>query len=180
MMQLQDTVVLQWRELVEAGNAAYEARRYSEAEIKFQDALKMVEAWLPKDEKKSPEADVNACLAKSLNNLAALYHSQGKYAMAEELYERCLDLKLSMYGEEHLEVAVNLHNLAALHSARRKYGKAEILYKRALEIREKLLGEKHPELVSILRNYSLMLKKQNREEEARQIDERADAIAASA
>ena len=115
-------------------------------------------------------------LAKSLNNLAALYHVQGKYGLAEELYEKCLDLKLDMYGEEHIEVAINLHNLGVLHSARRKFPKAELLYKRAIEIREKLLGPEHKELVPVLKNYALLLKKTNRADESAAVEARVSTM----
>lgn len=117
-------------------------------------------------------------LAKSLNNLAALYHLQGKFFLAENLYDRCLDIKLALYGEEHLETAINLHNLAVLNCAKKKWEKAEILFKRALEIREKLLSESDPELIPILKNYGIMLRKTFREEEAKAVEARMAAIEA--
>ncbi len=184
----------EWKALVEAGNESFSIERYSVAEIKFKEALELAEKLLEAekviagggeasvDEKvNTPEAlekleTAQIRLTKSLNNLAALYHVQGKYGMAEELYEKCLDLKLNIYGEEHLEVAVNLHNLAVLHSAKRTFIKAEVLYKRALEIREKLLGAEHVDLVPVLRNYALLLTKNKRKEEGVKLQERATAI----
>ncbi len=115
-------------------------------------------------------------LAKSLNNMAALYQLQGKYFLADNLYERCLDIKLALYGEEHLETAINLHNLAVLNCSRKRWEKAEILFKRALEIREKLLSDSDPELLPILKNYGIMLRKTLREEEAKAIEARFNAI----
>lgn len=117
-------------------------------------------------------------LAKSLNNLAALYHLQGKFFLAENLYDRCLDIKLALYGEEHLETAINLHNLAVLNCAKKKWEKAEILFKRALEIREKLLSENDPELIPILKNYGIMLRKTLREDDAKSVEARIAAIEA--
>ena len=115
-------------------------------------------------------------LAKSLNNLAALYHLQGKFFLAENLYDRCLDIKLALYGEEHLETAINLHNLDVLNCAKKKWENAEILFKRALDIREKLLSETDPELIPILKNYGIMLRKTLREEEAKAVEARMAAI----
>ncbi|MBZ0189303.1 MAG: tetratricopeptide repeat protein, partial [Candidatus Obscuribacterales bacterium] len=112
-------------------------------------------------------------------NLAALYHSQGKYSMAEDNYQRSLDIKLSLYGEDHLETAVNYHNLAMLYSAQRQYPRAEILYKRTLEVRENEYGKLHPELVPVLENYALMLKKANRPLEATSIETRLRNIKAT-
>jgi tetratricopeptide (TPR) repeat protein len=181
----------EWKTLVEEGNESFSIERYSVAEIKFKEALelaeKLLEAETNQDDKKSAsqksgdKASLNLeaaqlRLTKSLNNLAALYHVQGKYGMAEELYEKCLDLKLNIYGEEHLEVAINLHNLAVLHSAKRTFLKAELLYKRALEIRENLLGAEHKDLVPVLRNYALLLTKNKRKEEGAVLQARAAAI----
>jgi hypothetical protein len=118
-------------------------------------------------------------LGKALNNLAALYYLQGKYQMAEEMYERCLDLKLALYGEEHLETALVMHNLAALHCAKKRWEKAEILYKRSLEIRQKFVGTTNKELIPILKNYAIMLRKILREAEAEQLESRIATIEAA-
>jgi tetratricopeptide (TPR) repeat protein len=39
--------------------------------------------------------------AQSLNNLALLYHSQGKYEQAEPLYQRALAIDEKALGAEH-------------------------------------------------------------------------------
>lgn len=171
----------EWKALVEEGNQAFNDERSVIAEAKFKEALELAEKLLETDKadeskKKSDLQDAEIRVTKSLNNLAALYHVQGKYGMAEELYEKCLDMKLNIYGEEHLETAINLHNLAVLHSAKRSFLKAELLYKRALEIREKLLGAEHKDLVPVLRNYALLLTKNKRKEEGSVLQQRADAI----
>ncbi|MFA6556840.1 MAG: tetratricopeptide repeat protein, partial [Candidatus Obscuribacterales bacterium] len=91
-----------------------------------------------------------------------------------------LDIKLALYGEEHLETAINLHNLAVLNCAKKKWEKAEILFKRALEIREKLLSDTDKELVPILKNYGIMLRKTLREDDAKAVEARMAAIEAQA
>ncbi|MBI5173439.1 MAG: tetratricopeptide repeat protein [Candidatus Obscuribacter sp.] len=175
-----------WLKYTEEGHKAHADRRYAFGEIKFIAALKAAEALAeglhssqvvsalnPADpEEKARQRQDLERLSKGLNNLAALYQLQGKYQMAEELYERCLDLKLDLYGEEHLDTAVNLHNLATLHCAKRRFEKAEILFKRALEIREKLLGHDDEQLLPILKNYAALLRKLEREEEAVRLEER--------
>jgi tetratricopeptide (TPR) repeat protein len=40
-------------------------------------------------------------MALSLNNLAALYDNQGRYAEAEPLYQRALAIVEKVLGEEH-------------------------------------------------------------------------------
>jgi tetratricopeptide (TPR) repeat protein len=160
-----------WKSRLEEGNAAYSDRRYSKAEIRFCEALKQAESW-PRDLMGDEQRDVDSSLSKSLNNLAALYHSQGKYTLAEELYLRSLEIKKSLLGEEDIEVALNLQNLGACYCARHKYIEAEELFKRSLAIREKILGAEHPELLTTLRNYSVLLRKLKREEEAQVLEKR--------
>lgn len=176
------TDLANWRTLTDEGFTAFEKRRYSQSEVKFQEALKLAESLSHGKEARNVKDDSDRedveRLTKSLNNLAALYHLQGKYEMAEAMYERCLDLKLDLHGEDHLEVAVNLHNLAALSCAKLRWEKAEILYIRALEIREKHLGKEHRDLVPILKNYAIMLRKVRREDEALAMEERKKTIEA--
>lgn len=189
-----------WQTLAEEGHSSFENKRYAQAESRFLEALKTAEKLAGVVNLKAPkdivafvapaqtaiiEYDLTGVaredqerLAKSLNNLAALYHLQGKYQMAEDVYDTCLDIKLALYGEEHLETAVNLHNMAALQCARKRWEKAEILYKRAMEIREKLLGDRHQDLIPILKNYSIMLRKVMRVDEAVVLEERITAIEA--
>ncbi len=173
--------ITRWRTLTEEASGAYETRKYTEAELKFKEALEIAEKVAdPEGEGKAKkDRDDEIRVSKSLNNLASLYHVQGKYGLAEELYDRCLDLNLELYGEETLEVAIVLHNLAVVNSARRRYEKAELLYKRALETRQKLLGENHPELVGLLKNYALLMKKTLKLAEAALLETRAEEIEGS-
>jgi tetratricopeptide (TPR) repeat protein len=175
-----ETDLTRWQALSTEGYTAFEKRRYVQAESKFQEALKLAEALSQGKEARTVNEECDRQdierLTKSLNNLAALYHLQAKYEMAEAMYERCLDLKLDLHGDDHIEVAVSLHNLAALACAKRRWEKAEILYKRALEIREKHLGMEHGDLVPILKNYAIMLRKIKREDEAEAMEERKKKI----
>ncbi|WP_133158959.1 tetratricopeptide repeat protein, partial [Microcystis aeruginosa] len=60
-------------------------------------------------------------VATSLNNLAALYESQGRYTEAEPLYLEALDLKKQLLGDNHPHVATSLNNLAALYESQGRY-----------------------------------------------------------
>ena len=79
-------------------------------------------------------------MAASLNNLARLYHSQGRYVEANPLYERALAIREKALGPEHPDLATNLYNLAELYDNQGQCAKAEPLYQQALAIREKVLG----------------------------------------
>lgn len=157
-----------WKAAVEAGNDAYARERVAQAEIHFLEALKLAE----------PFGENDLRLALSLNNLAAVYHTEGKYTMAEPLYNRSLDIKQRLLGEEHPEVALNIHNLAVLYSARRMYPVAEKHYKRAVELKSKIYGEKSPELLGTLRNYAQLMKVQSRPVEQTLLESRIKEIVA--
>ena len=75
-------------------------------------------------------------VAKSLNNLAALYGTQGDYAQAEPLYKHALAIKEEVLGPDHPSLATNLDNLAALYRATEREEEAEVLEQRATRIRE--------------------------------------------
>jgi tetratricopeptide (TPR) repeat protein len=150
-----------WKEVVEAGNLAFSAGRVSEAEVKFQEAVKLAE-----------EMQDNTSLALSLNNLAAIYHTQSKYKFAEELYKKALSIREGLYGHEHPEIALNLHNLAVLYSARRMYPLAEEYYKKAIDVKEKVYGNIHVELVSTYNYYAKLLKLLDRTKDLELIEEK--------
>jgi len=70
-----------------------------------------------------------------LNNLAAVYHAQGRYAEAEPLYERSLLIAENALGPEHPYVAVVCENMAKLCKQIGKEDEAERLEARARSIR---------------------------------------------
>jgi tetratricopeptide (TPR) repeat protein len=104
--------------------------------------------------KSDPEIDID--LATSLNNLAYLYRSIGKYAQAEPLYVRALAIKEEQLGANHPSTATSLNNLAALYESIGKYAQAEPLYVRALAIREEQLGAHHPDTATSLNNLAYL------------------------
>ena len=79
----------------------------------------------------------------SLNNLARLYQSQGRYAEAEPLFRRSLAIREKALGPEHPDVGTALNNLAVLYYSQGRYAEAEPLSKRSLAITEKALGPEH-------------------------------------
>ena len=141
--------------------------KYAEAEPLFKRALAIQEKAL------GPE---NQAVATSLVSLANFYRDQGKYAKAEAHYQRALPIYEKALGPEHPEVAGILASQALLYSIQGKYAEAEPLFKRALPIFEKALG---PEQVAAsLELYADVLREMGRDEEAKKLEARAQAIRA--
>jgi tetratricopeptide (TPR) repeat protein len=69
-----------------------------------------------------------------LNNLAALYQTQGQYAQAEPLYKRSLAIREKAHGPDHPDVATSLENMAELYGKTGRDKEAEALGKRAVAI----------------------------------------------
>ena len=60
----------------------------------------------------------NPYTAFSLNDLALLYTSQGKFVQAEPLFQRALAIREQQLGPEHPYTASSLHDLAFLYQDR--------------------------------------------------------------
>ena len=71
----------------------------------------------------------------SLANLAEVYMSQRRFAQAEPLYKRSLEIVEKIRGPKHPDAAERLEKLAALYRASGKAKKAVDLEKRAAAIR---------------------------------------------
>ena len=96
--------------------------------------------------------------ATSLNNLAFLYYSQGRYGKAEPLYVRALQIKETQLAD-HPDTATSLNNLAKLYYSQERYGEAEPLYVQAIIICLQRLGEDHPNTKTFLNNFNTCLQK---------------------
>jgi tetratricopeptide (TPR) repeat protein len=127
-------------------------------------------------------------VAASLNNLAALYYTQGCYVQAEPLYQRALAISEKALGPEHPDMAASLNNLAGLYKAQGRYVDAEPLYQRSLAIEaeplyqrslviwEKALGSEHPDVATSLNNLATLSRAQGRYAQAEPLLRRSLAI----
>ncbi|MDB9311198.1 tetratricopeptide repeat protein [Aphanizomenon sp. CS-733/32] len=105
-------------------------------------------------------------LADTLNNLAELYRSQGRYSEAEPLYLDALEIRKRILTGDHPDVATSLNNLAYLYNNQGRYSEAEFLFLHALEMRKRLFTDNHPDIATSLNNLALLYYNQWRESEA--------------
>ena len=118
----------------------------------------------------------NTLVATTLNNLAALYRAQGKYAEAEPLFKRTLVIYEKALGPEHAHVAPSLNGLAKVFSAQGNCVKAEPLFKRVLAIVENAQGSNRPHAAFVLNDLALLYSDQGKYSDAGALYQRARAI----
>jgi tetratricopeptide (TPR) repeat protein len=84
-----------------------------------------------------------AIQATLMETMGTVYTSLGLYDQAASLLRSALEIRRTLYGEEHLEVARSLHRLGEVLKLKAEYETALELYRSALDIRRKLLGNEH-------------------------------------
>ncbi len=111
---------------------------------KYAEAAVLAERLLEIEERSVRGPDRND-VALALNDLAQLYWAQDRYAEAEPLLRRSLDIIERARGHQDNNVAVALDSLANLYSAQGHYAEAEPLFRRSLAIREKESQRDNPD-----------------------------------
>ena len=72
--------------------------------------------------------------ADQLTALADAQRNLRRFAEAEALYKRALEIRQQALGPQHVDVAASLTQLAELYASQHLYAKAKPLYQRAYEI----------------------------------------------
>lgn len=88
--------------------------------------------------------------AQLLNNLGRYFHLRARLSEAELLYHRSLEIRQSLLGADHINVASIFHNQAWLYYDQGKYSIAEPLFLRSLSIRKQALGPNDLDISSSL------------------------------
>jgi tetratricopeptide (TPR) repeat protein len=158
----------EWQDLNRQVIELYQSGDIAGAIPLAEDALKLAQRIFT-----SPNADV----ATSLNDLAMLYTSQGRWSDAEPLYERALSIRERLFGERpHADVATSLNNLAALHASQGRWSNAELLYERVLAIHKRIFTSPNNDVAASLNNLALLYASQGRWSDAELLYERVLAI----
>jgi len=115
-------------------------------------------------------------LASSLSNLAALNLVLGRLSRAETLYRRGYDLRRANLPPNHARIGSSLIGLAQVAHTRRQYPEAEDLYRQAAAIVETSAGPASPALADVSHNWALLYRDMHRDDQARPLLERSQAI----
>lgn len=113
----------------------------------------------------------------SLNNLAVLFKSQGRYGEAEPLIQRAVEGRTRALGIDHPQTLSSLNTLAEVYQAQGRYEEAEQQFQFALEASVRTLGKEHPQSLTIVNHLAWLYRKQGRYPEAEPLFQ--DALAAS-
>jgi tetratricopeptide (TPR) repeat protein len=82
--------------------------------------------------------------------LGLLYRSEGKYAEAEVVLTRALDIRRRVLGADHPDTIKSMNSLASVYRSQGKIAEAETLLTSVLEARRRVLGPAHPDTTSVM------------------------------
>jgi tetratricopeptide (TPR) repeat protein len=150
-----------WRYAQKAGSLADDMGDYPAAGAFNEATLTLTTSEFGPDSKET---------ATALNNLALSYSHLARYAEAEPLFRRAIEIDEKALGKEH---GATYNNLAVLLQAEGKYAEAEPLFRRAIEIDERALGKEHG---ATYNNLAVLLQAEGKYAEAEPLFRRAIEI----
>ncbi len=107
------------------------------------------------------------------SRLASILSDQGKYAQAQPLFEKVLEIRRRRFTDNHRDTAQGYHNLAANLTNQGKYAQAQPLFEKALEIRRRLFTDDHPETATGFNGVGFNLGHQGKYAQAQPLFEKA-------
>lgn len=72
--------------------------------------------------------------------MGLIYEKNEDYEKSDENYEKCLEIRVSLFGENHVKIANIYNKLGNLNFQRENCEQSEYFFKKTIEIRENLLG----------------------------------------
>jgi len=159
-----DPARAEWEELSRGVVATYRRGEREESLVLAQQAYQFARQRLGQ---KDPDT------LESLNDLAFLYHSMGRYSEAGPLFEKALRLREAVLGPQHPDTVRSLNNLAALYRAEGRYAEAEPLYAKALNVSKEVLGPRHPDTLASMAKLGLIYQELGRYAEAEPLQGKA-------
>lgn len=135
-----------WWHYKKSAELAAKNGNYSQAEAMWLAALIECKDFQNDDER----------LALTLDNLASLYYSLGRYEQAELFCKRAFDVVVNAWGGENTKVASCLNNLAGIYYNMKRYEQAEPICVEVLSIYEKLKGPEHRDVGMAANNLAML------------------------
>lgn len=105
----------------------------------------------------------------TMNNLALARRDQQRYAEAESLYTRVLDLRRELNEERGASYASNLNNLAVLHWLMNERPEAVQYMEESVDLSRDVFGDQHPTVADRLANLGSMYRQMDQYEDARRV-----------
>ena len=81
--------------------------------------------------------------AQLMNGVGVVYEKLERFGIAASLLERAVEIRESLLGGEHADLADSLFNLGEVYREQGNYLKSELLLERALAMQQKILGPDH-------------------------------------
>jgi len=111
--------------------------------------------------------------ARAMRAQAETLYAAGRYAQAQPLYEKVLEIHLRLLTDDHRYTADSYDNLASDLDEQGRYAQAQPLYEKALEIRRRLLTDDHPRTAASYNNLAYVLDAQGKYAQAQPLYEKA-------
>jgi tetratricopeptide (TPR) repeat protein len=115
-------------------------------------------------------------VAQAHEDLADYYSAEGRYADAEKIYQKTLELKEDMLGRANPAIIPAVDDVARVSFAQMKYDQAADLIGRELRIMEREYGDNDPKLVPSLEQVARVLEAASKYPDAERFLTRAIAI----
>lgn len=115
-------------------------------------------------------------MATTLGNLGTNLSKQARYAEAEAVHRRALEIRLRILDPADPHLALTLNNLATTLDEQNRQAEAEALHRRAVDIVRKARGDDHPETTMAMNNLAGNLDWQGKAEEVADLRRRVLAI----
>ncbi len=94
--------------------------------------------------------------AQAYNQLGLVYWASGNWDLSLEYQQKALDIRQSLYGEGHPEVAASYNDMGLVYSTQENYQKALTFYQKARRIYEQAYGNNHPKLANAHTNLAVL------------------------
>ena len=108
--------------------------------------------------------------ANSFYNIGNVYYSQGQYERALEYYQKPLDIRIRVFGSDHLDVAKSYNNIGNVYDSQGKYEEALEMHTKSLDIRTRIHGgDNHPDVATSKYNIASLKETQGDLEGARRL-----------